>query len=53
MLTSKPKELYAVDMNIAQLYLCELKAVAFSELAYDDMLQFFMGTPHSKDYLKM
>jgi len=33
LLTTSPKKLYAIDSNIAQLHLCELKAAAISELS--------------------
>ena len=41
LLTTSPKKLIAVDTNVAQLYLCELKAAAFSELQYEDMLRWY------------
>lgn len=49
LLTTHPKMLYAVDVNVAQLHLCELKAASFSALAYDDLLQFLFGTSRSKE----
>ncbi len=49
LLTTAPKTIYAVDMNIAQLHLCELKTAAFSELSYDDLLPFFLGSSQSKE----
>ncbi len=49
LLTTSPKKLYAIDSNIAQLHLCELKAAASSELSYDDFLNFILGSPHSRD----
>lgn len=52
LLTTSPRLLYAVDVNVAQLHLCELKASAFSELNYDDVLQFFLGSPQTIDFFE-
>jgi len=52
LLSTTPNKLYAVDMNIAQLHLCELKAAAFSELNYDEMIAFLNGSNQSRDYFE-
>lgn len=48
LLTKNPKSLVMVDMNVVQLYLCELKMAAFSQLTYSEMLQ-FIGVQDSKN----
>ncbi|MBK6610318.1 MAG: DUF3419 family protein [Sphingobacteriales bacterium] len=53
LLSTAPKMLYAVDTNVAQLHLCELKAAAFSELKYDETLALFWGTPQAKDFFEI
>lgn len=50
LLTTSPKLLYAIDVNIAQLHLCELKAAAFAELTYEDLLAFFHGSSQAENY---
>ncbi len=52
LLSTVPKQLVAVDTNVAQLHLCELKAVAFSELNYDEMIDFFWGLPQAKEHFE-
>lgn len=49
LLSTSPKILCAVDTNEAQLHLCELKAAAFSELDYNEMLEFITGTTRAKE----
>lgn len=50
LLTTTPKSIMAVDVNPAQLYLCELKAAAFSELSYNQLLEFFWGMSGALGY---
>ncbi len=40
LLLKDPKQLIMVDMNVVQLYLCELKIAAFLNLSYSEMLAF-------------
>lgn len=50
LLSTKPKILIAVDVNKAQLFLCELKAVAFAELSYEELINFLFGSSQANAY---
>lgn len=48
LLTKNTKSLVMVDMNVVQLYLCELKMAAFKQLTYSETLK-FIGIQDSKN----
>jgi S-adenosylmethionine-diacylglycerol 3-amino-3-carboxypropyl transferase len=52
LLTTQPKSVTVVDTNLAQLYLCELKVAAFSQLNYDELIHFLFGYEGVHDYFE-
>ncbi|MDR0802197.1 DUF3419 family protein, partial [Fluviicola sp.] len=52
LLATAPKNLCVVDVNAVQLHLFELKVAAFSELSYEELLQFFLGSQQAKEFFE-